>query len=25
VNTTTFGSLFDAAWKVEIDVDAVLP
>ena len=25
VNTTTFGSLFDPAWKVEIDVDAVLP
>jgi enamine deaminase RidA (YjgF/YER057c/UK114 family) len=24
VNTTTFGSLFDPAWKVEIDVDAVL-
>jgi enamine deaminase RidA (YjgF/YER057c/UK114 family) len=25
VNTTVFTSLFDPAWKVEIDVDAVLP
>ena len=25
VNTTVFTSLYDPAWKVEIDVDAVLP
>ena len=25
VNTTVFAQLFDPAWKVEIDVDAVLP
>jgi enamine deaminase RidA (YjgF/YER057c/UK114 family) len=25
VNTTVFTALFDPAWKVEIDVDAVLP
>jgi enamine deaminase RidA (YjgF/YER057c/UK114 family) len=25
VNTTVFTQLFDPAWKVEIDVDAVLP
>ena len=25
VNTTVFTGLFDPAWKVEIDVDAVLP
>ena len=24
-NTTVFASLYDPAWKVEIDVDAVLP
>ncbi len=25
VNTTVLSSLFDPAWKVEIEVDAVLP
>jgi enamine deaminase RidA (YjgF/YER057c/UK114 family) len=25
VNTTVFTALFDPAWKVEIDVDAVIP